>query len=102
MLAKQSIEATVAAMPSIKPIGSELIIDLSKKFSTIVVCEEHQVTGGLFSAVAEVVVQNKPVRLLPIGVYDQFGQSGTPDQLIEGYELSARHIAEKAKALLQQ
>jgi len=101
-LEKEGISTTVANLHTIKPIDESLIIDIVKTHKKILVCEEHQVTGGLFSAVAEVVVRNHPVILERIGVENCFGQSGSPQELLDFYELSAKCIAQKAKAIVRQ
>jgi len=101
-LEKEGISTTVANLHTIKPIDESLIIDIVKTHKKILVCEDHQVTGGLFSAVAEVVVRNHPVILERIGVENCFGQSGSPQELLDFYELSAKCIAQKAKAIVRQ
>ncbi|MBU1122927.1 MAG: transketolase family protein [Candidatus Omnitrophota bacterium] len=100
-LKKEGVNATVVNMASLKPIDSELIIAVAKKCNKLIVCEEHQVTGGLYSAVCEVLAQSYPVRIDRIGVENQFGQSGSPKELMEFYGLTANFIVEKAKKLLR-
>ena len=102
ILKKKGISATVLNMHTIKPIDTEMIIALAKKYNKILVCEEHQVTGGLFSAVAEVVARNCPVKVERIGMEDRFGQSGSPTELLEFYGLCANNIAKKAEEFLRQ
>jgi len=99
-LKDKKISATVANIHTIKPIDKELIIDLAKKHKAILVCEEHQVTGGLYSTVSEIVVANHPVKTIGIGVQDRFGQSGSPADLMEAYGLSAKEIVSKAQDIL--
>ncbi len=101
-LEKEGISATVVNMHTIKPIDEDLIVDVAKKHKKIIVCEEHQVTGGLFSAVSEVVVRKCPVTIERIGVENCFGQSGSPQELLDFYGLSAKCIAQKAKGVLRQ
>ncbi|MBP7089115.1 MAG: transketolase family protein [Candidatus Omnitrophica bacterium] len=102
ILKKEGISAAVINMPTIKPIDEELILQIAQKYKKIIVCEEHQVTGGLYSAVAEVLSRKVPVKVECIGIKDVFGQSGTPEELLDFYGLSASHIAKKAKGFLRQ
>ncbi len=101
-LDEKGISTAVVNIHTIKPIDVQLIEDLSKRFSKILVCEEHQKIGGLFSAVAEVVVGSNPVLMESISVNDKFGQSGPPGELIDFYGLSANSIAEKAAKFIRQ
>lgn len=100
MLAEKSIDARVINMHSIKPIDREAIVKAAKETGAIVTAEEHQVHGGLGSAVAEVVVQNQPVPMAIIGMPDRFGESGQPEELMERYGLTAERIVDKAIGLV--
>jgi transketolase len=102
LLKEKGISATIANIHTIKPIDKDLIIDLAKRHKRIVVCEEHQVIGGLCSSVCEVLSRNYPVRVECIGIEDRFGQSGQPNELMEFYGLSAGCIAKKAEQFLRQ
>ncbi|MDD5584691.1 MAG: transketolase family protein [Candidatus Omnitrophica bacterium] len=102
ILKKKGISATIVNMHTIKPIDAEMLLTLAKKYKKILVCEEHQVTGGLFSAVTEVVARHCPVRVERIGVEDRFGQSGSPAELLEFYGLCANGIAKKTEEFLRQ
>jgi len=102
LLSRQGITAAVANMHTIKPIDEDFIIGLAGRYKKILVCEEHQVTGGLFSAVAEVLIRKKPVCIERVGIEDRFGQSGAPGELLDFYGLSARCIAEKAAKFVRQ
>ena len=93
--AEKGIAIKVLNVHSIRPLDFEAIKDLAKEAGAIVSVEEHQVVGGLGSAVAEVLAQNWPVPMEFIGVHDKFGQSGTPEELIEHYGMGVSHI-EKA------
>ena len=88
----RGIAVKVLNVATIKPIDSEAIINFAKESGAIVTVEEHQIIGGLGSAVAEVLAQNHPVPIEFIGVRDKFGQSGTPAELIEKYEMGVGHI----------
>ena len=73
---------------------------MAQKTGAVVTCEEHNIYGGLGSAVAEVLVETCPVPMARVGVEDKFGESGLPDELLEKYGLTAANIAEKAKAVV--
>src|SRR5471030_2567990 len=91
------IKTKVMNLSSIKPMDIEAVVALAKECKAIVTVEEHQVAGGMGSAVAEVLAQNFPVPIEFIGVQDKFGQSGTPDELIEHYGLGKNSIKEAVK-----
>ena len=89
-------------MHTIKPIDKELIIDSIKKTGAIVTAEEHNIIGGLGSAVAEVVCKNAPAPIEMVGIEDKFGKSGVPAKLLEEYGLTAENIAKKAHDVLKR
>ena len=100
ILAKEDISVTVVDMPCIKPIDEELIEEIAKSHEIIITCEEHNVYGGLGSAVSEVTSKKSPVRMEMMGMQDTFGESGTPNELLAKYGLNADHIVEKVKECL--
>ena len=73
---------------------------MAQKTGAMVTCEEHNIIGGLGSAVAEALSERQPVPMQRVGVNDAFGQSGLPDELLVKYGLTAENIAEKAKAAI--
>lgn len=97
ILSEEGINARVINIHTIKPIDSEIIIKAAKETGAIVTAEEHNVVGGLGSAVAEVLAQNYPTPMKMVGVEDIFGRSGKPKDLMEYYGLTAKNIAEKVK-----
>lgn len=99
-LEAEGIKSKVMNLASIKPIDVEGIVALAKETRAIVTIEEHQVIGGMGSAVAEVLAKNFPVPIEFIGVQDKFGQSGTPEELIEHYGLGTKSIKEAVKKVL--
>jgi transketolase len=101
-LEKQGTQARVINMHTIKPIDKEVIVKAAQETKAIVCAEEHQIIGGLGSAVAEVVVQNHPCKMAFVGMNDQFGESGQPAELMEKFGLTAQTIVEKALALLRK
>jgi transketolase len=91
-LYKDGIEAEVVHVPTIKPLDSETILKSVKKTGAVVTVEEAQIIGGLGGAIAELIGEEYPVPLKRIGMKDHFGESGTPDELIEHFGLDANHI----------
>ena len=99
-LAQAGISARVINMASIKPIDKDAIVKAAQETGAILTAEEHNVLGGLGSAVAEVVVQEAPVPMAVVGVQDSFGESGTPKELMAKYGLTAKDIVAAAKKLV--
>ena len=99
-LEKEGISVRVVNMHTIKPIDVEMILKCAKETGAIVTAEEHQLNGGLGSAVAEVLVQNVPVPVEMIGMHDAFGQTGTPEQLLQHYKMKAVDIAVAVKKVI--
>jgi transketolase len=91
-LGNQGINITVVNLHTIKPIDRESIVELAKKTGAIVTAEEHQIAGGMGSAVAEVLAEEHPVPMEFIGIRDSFGQSGTPEELVKHYKLDKESI----------
>lgn len=99
ILSKENIEATVVNISTIKPLDVDLIVSLAKKIGKVVTAEEHSIIGGLGSAVAEVLSEQCPTKLKRIGISDMFGQSGTPEALLEFYGLTVNKIVEEVKSI---
>ncbi len=99
-LAKQKISTEVINCHTIKPIDKKTILKSVKKTKRVVSIEEHQVNGGLGSAVAEVLSQNYPVPMKILGMSDKFGESGTARQLLDKYDLNASGIIKAVKKLI--
>ncbi|MBQ2113554.1 MAG: transketolase family protein [Selenomonadales bacterium] len=97
MLAEEGISATVLNMPTIKPIDEDAIVAAANATGAIVTCEEHNIIGGLGSAVAEVLAEKASARLVRVGVKDTFGESGKPADLLKKYGLTAADIVAAAK-----
>ena len=100
MLAARGVSAAIVNMASIKPIDRNIIVDAAKKTGCIVTAEEHNIIGGLGSAVAEVVCETVPVPVIRCGVEDVFGHSGPALKLLDLYGLNASGIAAKAQLAL--
>ncbi len=101
-LEKKGIKIKVMNLSTIKPLDTEAIISLAKETKCIVTAEEHQIAGGMGSAVAECLAQNYPVPIEFIGVLDKFGQSGTPDELIEHYGMGVSHIEKAVEKVMKR
>lgn len=91
-LSEQGIEVSVINIHTIKPLDEALILEYAKKSKLVVTCDEHSKFGGLGSAVAETLSKNHPVKMAMVAVNDTFGESGTPNALIEKYGLTAKDI----------
>lgn len=102
VLKKEGIEARVVNMHTIKPIDAETIVKAAKETGAIVSAEEHQIHGGLGSAIAEVLVKNVPVPMEMIAVRDTFGETGSPAQLLAKYHLKDVDIVEAAKRVIKR
>ncbi len=98
-LKKEKISVRVIDIHTIKPIDKEIIIKAAQETKGIVTAEEHSVIGGLGSAVAEVVIQNCPIKMAFVGQQDTFGESGKPDELKEKYGMTAKDIVAAVKSL---
>ena len=101
MLQKEGIECSVVNIHTIKPIDEDTIIKTARDCGCIVTVEEHQVMGGMGSAVAEVLVKNYPVPMEIMGLEDKFGESGNANELLEKYSLKDKNIIEKVKKILK-
>ncbi len=99
-LEADGISARVIDMHTVKPIDKELVLKAAEETGAIVTAEEHNIYGGLGSAVAEAVCEGKPVPVLRVGTEDKFGKSGKPAELFELYGLTAENIVNKAKCAI--
>jgi transketolase len=101
-LEKTGVRVKVLNLSTIKPLDTEAILFLAKETKRIVTVEEHQIAGGMGSAVAEYLAQTFPVPIEFIGVHDRFGQSGTPAKLIREYGMDREDITQAVKRVLQR
>jgi transketolase len=101
-LEEQGIKTKVLNLSTIKPLDIKSIVDLAKETKAIVTVEEHQVAGGMGSAIAECLAENCPVPIEFIGIKDQFGQSGQPEELIEHYGLGKNAIKDAVQKVLMK
>ena len=96
-LSEEGIEARVLDMHTIKPLDDDALERAARETGAIVTAEEHLLDGGLGAAVARSVVQRHPVPMAMVGIDNRYAESGAPQELMEKYGLSARHIVEVAR-----
>lgn len=96
-LEKEGISVRVINVGTIKPLDGETILKAAQETKFIVTAEEHSVIGGLGSAVSEFLSEVHPTKVKKVGVYDKFGQSGTGNELLEKYELTAEKLISTIK-----
>ncbi len=101
-LTAEGIGVRVLNLATIKPLDEEAIVLLAKETGAIVTVEEHQIRGGMGSAVSECLAKLYPVPQEFVGVNDEFGQSGTPDELVEHYGMGESHIELSAKKAISR
>ena len=99
-LAEDGIDAKVVNIHTIKPLDEELVVKSAQETGKVVTVEEHSVIGGLGGAVAEVLSEKAPTKMLRIGINDVFGESGPAVKLLEKYGIDAAGIYEKVKAFM--
>ncbi len=95
-LETKGVNAEVINLHTIKPIDKDTILTSAQKTGCVVTAEEHQLAGGMGSAVLEVLAQNHPVPVEMVGINDSFGESGKPRELMEKYGITSKEIIEKA------
>ena len=93
-LAEAGIDARVINIHTIKPIDAETIVKFAQDAKLIVTCEEHSIIGGLGSAVAEVLSEQCPRKLVRVGQRDVYGESGKPAELLHKYKMDSDAIVE--------
>ena len=102
ILSAEGISARVLDFHTIKPLDQELLLAAAKETGAIVTTEEHNIIGGLGSAVAEFLAENCPVPMVRHGVNDQFGRSGKADQVLAAYGLTPEVLADKARLAISR
>lgn len=101
ILAEEGIDVSVVNMHTIKPLDGETILKEAKKTGCFVTAEEHSIVGGLGGAVSEFLSENNPVPVVKIGTKDTFGESGTPEKLLEKYGLTIENIVNSTKVSIE-
>ena len=102
LLEERGIQANIINIHTIKPLDRETVVREARASGAVVTVEEHQIAGGLGSAIAEVLAAECPAPIEFIGMHDEFGQSGTPDELIKHYKMDAESIAAAAEKVVQR
>ena len=100
-LQSKGVSAAVVDLHTIKPIDSDTIVKLAQKCGRVVTAEEHNIMGGMGSAVAEVLGEQRPTPMHRIGVMDTFGESGEAGELLRKYGLTAANIGQAALDLIK-
>jgi transketolase len=101
-LQEKGLSVEVINLHTVKPLDEEAILQSIRKTRCAVTAEEHNIIGGLGDAVAQVASKNFPIPIEYIGTKDTFGESGTPDQLLEKYGLTSKHISEAAQRVISR
>lgn len=102
ILADKGIDAEIINIHTIKPLDNEAVLKSAKKTGCIVTAEEHQLNGGLGDSINQLLALNNPTPCEMVGVTDQFGESGTPEELMKKYGLTAESIVEKALKVISR
>lgn len=102
VMAGDGVEVAVVNVSSIKPLDKETIVQMARKTGAVVTAEEHSIYGGLGSAVAEVLGENHPVSLERVGIRDRFGESGSPEQLLEVCGLTVENIVKAVRRAIKR
>jgi transketolase len=101
-LEKEKIGTIVLNNASIKPLDEGTILGLAEKYGRVVTAEEHQIGGGMGSAVAELLAKHKPVPMEFVGLKGTFGESGSPDELMEKYGMGVRDIKKAVEKIFKR
>jgi transketolase len=101
-LKAKGISAAVVDLHTIKPIDSETLVKFAQKCGRVVTAEEHNVMGGMGSAVAEVLGEQRPTLMKRVGVMDSFGESGDSGELLKKYGLTSANVEAAAEALVKK
>jgi transketolase len=100
MLYKHGIDVEVVHVPTIKPLDADTILKSVQKTKHVVTVEEAQINGGLGGAIAELLGEHYPVPIKRMGMHDHFGESGTPEELLDYFGLTAKDIVKTVQTLL--
>ncbi len=101
-LEEEGLSVGVINNHTVKPMDEETVIEAAERTGAIVTAEDHQVMGGMGSAVAEVLAKNEPVPIEMIGVQDRWGESGSPDELMKEFHLLAEDIKKAVKKVIRR
>lgn len=101
-LEHDGIQVAVVNVASVKPLDEETIVTYAKKTGAVVTAEEHNIIGGLGSAIAEVLGENAPTPMVRVGIKDTFGESGRPLELVEKYGLTKKEVLEAVRVVIRR
>ncbi|WP_042331722.1 transketolase family protein [Desulfosporosinus orientis] len=101
-LAEQGISVSVVNVASVKPLDEETIVQVAQKSKAVVTAEEHNIIGGLGSAVAELLAEKQPTPMVRVGIKDTFGESGKPAELLEKYGLTKESIIKAVQEVISK
>jgi transketolase len=102
MLYKHGVDVEVVHCPTIKPLDAVTVLKSVMKTELVITAEEAQINGGLGGAIAELLSEEFPVPLKRVGVRDRFGESGTPEELMHHFGLTAKHLAMVAHEMVEK
>ncbi|HMK91978.1 MAG TPA: transketolase C-terminal domain-containing protein [Thermoleophilia bacterium] len=102
LLAAEGVSAHILHCPTVKPLDEGAVVAAAERTGLVVTCEEHNILGGLGGAVAEVLGEQRPTPMKRVGVADVYSESAPNDDLLEKYGLTAAHIAEAARSLMER
>jgi transketolase len=100
-LLENELSIAVIHFPTIKPLDKAMVWEAAQKFKKVVTIEEHQLAGGFGASIAEVLSEHLPTPILRLGVDDQFGESGSREELLKKHGLDAQSIARAVKAFIE-
>lgn len=101
LLAKEGVMAEVVHVPTIKPLDADTILASLQKNGRAVTAEEAQVAGGFGSSITELSTERLPIPIKRLGMYDRFGESGKPDELLDHFRLTGEHIAQQVRDFIE-
>jgi transketolase len=101
-LALQGISAEVINMHTIKPLDEKAVLESVAKTGCVVTAEEHMIHGGLGDSIAQLLSRTVPTPQEYVGVNDEFGESGTPNELMTKYGIDTRNVVESALKVIQR
>lgn len=99
-LDEQGVGSVVINSHTVKPLDEATIVRVAREVRAVVTAETHQVAGGLGGAVAELLAREAPTRMVYVGIHDQFGQSGSPDELLREYGLTSAALQDAVRSVL--
>jgi transketolase len=100
LLAQEGIRVYLLHVPTLKPLDEDAIVEAARRTGRVVTAEDHSIIGGLGGAVAECLGEHRPTIIKRVGQRDTFGESGPDDALLEKYGLTAGHVAQAAREIL--